>query len=432
MGALKLLSGRRFGPYFAVQGLGALNDNIFRNALATLIVFGIGVQADWDVSALVNLAALLFILPYFLFSAVVGQFADHYEKAGMIRWIKALEVAICLFAGIGLFLGNLWLLMSVVFLLGLQSTLFGPIKYAILPQLLEPEELTGGNGLVAAGTYIAILSGTILGPIVAGLPLDWPWMVLIATLAVAVAGYLAALGVPRVDVGDARLELNFNPISASLQNLERLAADRRQFNHVLGISWFWFYGTIFLVQIPAWTERVLGGNERALSALLALFIVGISIGALVCGKLSRGRIRIGLVPIGAAGMTLFGLDLMLASPASPLANAEIAEILAMPGITRVIIDLILIGISGGLYIVPLYALVQARSDPAERARVIAGLNILNALYMVLASLLAIALLSGLGLSIPQLFGVVAALNLVITATMFLREPQFLGGSVRAG
>ncbi|MGB0514911.1 MAG: MFS transporter, partial [Wenzhouxiangellaceae bacterium] len=200
MAQFALLARRRFGAFFAVQALGALNDNIFRNALAALIVFGIGVEAGWDASALVNLAALLFILPFFLFSAVFGQWADRYEKSAMIRRIKLLELAICLFAGVGLYLGSLWLLMAVVFLLGLQSTLFGPIKYSILPQLLERHELTGGNGLVAAGTYVAILGGTILGPLVAGAPLEWPWLVLLATLLVAAAGYGAALGVPRVPV----------------------------------------------------------------------------------------------------------------------------------------------------------------------------------------------------------------------------------------
>jgi len=425
MGALRLLQHRRFGAYFAVQALGAFNDNIFRNALATLIVFGIGIEAGWDISGLVNLTALLFILPFFLFSAVVGQFADRCEKAMMIRWVKALEIAICLFAGIGLYLGSLWLLMAVVFLLGLQSTLFGPIKYAILPQLLEKHELVGGNALVAAGTYVAILGGTILGPITAGVPLDWPWMVLAATLAVAIAGYLAALGVPSVGIGEAGLKMNLNPVTASWTTLKRLASDSARLNFVLGISWFWFYGTIFLVQIPAWTESVVGGNERVLSSLLALFIIGISAGALLCNRLSHGSIRAGLVPVGALGMTLFGLDLMLASPAQPLDNAGITQMLAAPGSWRIIADLLLIGVSGGLYIVPLYALIQARTENRERARVIAGLNIVNALFMVLASALAIALLTGLGLGIPALFGVVAVLNVLVVARMLWAQPEFI-------
>src|SRR6056297_1050796 len=257
MNLLRLLVQRRFGAFFTVQALGALNDNIFRNALATLIVFGIGVEAGWDASGLVNLAALLFILPYFLFSAVFGQLADRFEKSRMIRLIKLFEMAICLFAGIALYLGNIVALMSVVFLLGFQSTLFGPIKYSIIPQLLEKHELTGGNGLVAAGTYIAILGGTILGPVVAGIPLQWPWMVLAATLAVAIAGYIASLGVPRVAVGDQKLVLNLNPITASWANIKLIGRDRNLLHGILGISWFWFYGTIFLVQIPAWTQAIL-------------------------------------------------------------------------------------------------------------------------------------------------------------------------------
>ena len=425
MTQFKLLGNRRFGPFFAVQALGAFNDNIFRNALATLIVFGIGLEAGLDVNGLVNLAALLFILPFFLFSAIFGQLADRFEKARMIRLVKLFEVLICLFAGVGLYLGNLWLLMSVVFLLGFQSTLFGPIKYSILPQLLEKQELTGGNGLVASGTYIAILAGTILGPIVAGLELNWPWAVLVATLLIALVGWAAAYRVPAVPIGDADLKLNLNPVTASWANLKILGENRTLLNGVLGISWFWFYGTIFLVQIPAYTQGVLGANEAVLAGLLGLFIVGISTGALLCEKLSGGAIEIGLVPIGAAGLTLFGLDLMLASPAVPLVDAGYAELLAMPGIGRIIFDLVMIGISGGLFIVPLYALIQMQSRDDQRARVISGMNILNALLMVLASILAIVMLTVVDLSIPQLFGLVALMNLAVAIYIFTLVPAFV-------
>ena len=424
MNLLRLLVQRRFGAFFTVQALGALNDNVFRNALATLLVFGIGIEAGWDAAGLVNVAALLFILPFFLFSAVVGQLADRFEKSGLIRWIKLLEIMICVFAGVALYLGDIVLLLGVVFLLGFQSTLFGPIKYSILPQLLPPEQLTAGNGLVAAGTYVAILAGTILGPILAGLELDWPWAVLVGSLVIAGIGWLAALIVPRVPVGDADLALNLNPVTASWTTLRRLAANRNRLHSVLGVAWFWFYGTVFLVQIPAWTQGVLGGDERALAALLALFIVGISTGALLCDKLSRGGIEIGLVPIGALGMTVFGFDLMFASPATPLVDASIADLLARDGSLRIVADLLLIGVSGGLFIVPLYALVQSQSGNDERARVIAGMNIMNALFMVLASALAIVLLSFAGLSIPQLFGVVALLNLVVGIYIMWLVPEF--------
>ena len=425
MTQFKLLGNRRFGPFFAVQALGAFNDNIFRNAFATLIVFGIGLEVGLDVNGLVNLAALLFILPFFLFSAIFGQLADRYEKSRMIRLVKLFEVLICLFAGVGLYTGNLWLLLSVIFLLGFQSTLFGPIKYSILPQLLERQELTGGNGLVASGTYIAILAGTILGPIVAGVELDWPWLVLVATLLIALLGWAAAYRVPAVPVGDPGLNLNLNPVTASWANLKILGQNRTLLNSVLGVSWFWFYGTIFLVQIPAYTQSVLGANETVLAGLLALFIIGISCGALLCEKLSNGGIEIGLVPIGAAGMTLFGLDLMWASPSMPLGGAGYAEVLAMSGSWRIILDLVMIGVSGGLFIVPLYALIQARSRDDQRARVISGMNILNALLMVLASILAIVLLTVIGLSIPQLFGIVAVLNLLVALYIFTLVPAFV-------
>ena len=422
--ALQLLLSRRFGSFFAVQFLGALNDNLFRNALATLLVFGIGLEAGWDVSMLVNLAALLFILPFFLFSALFGQLADRSEKSALVRRVKLLEVAICLFAGIGLYLGSLWLLMAVVFLLGLQSALFGPVKYSILPQLLATRDLTTGNGLVASGTYVAILAGTILGPLVAGMPLAWPWAVLVASLVVALVGYATALGVPRVEVGDPGLKLDLNPVRASWVNLRTLAGDRTLRHVVLGISWFWFYGTVFLVQIPAWTGTVIGGDQGVLAAALALFIVGVSTGAMLCARLSRGGIEIGLVPVGALGMTVFGFDLMLASPEQALQRAGVLEVLAAPGSLRWIFDLIAIGVSAGLYIVPLYALIQKLSDAQRRARVIAGMNILNALFMVLASVLAIVLLTALGLSIPALFGVVALMNLVVAGYVFLLVPEF--------
>ncbi|MEM1080343.1 MAG: MFS transporter [Pseudomonadota bacterium] len=425
MTQFKLLGHRRFGPYFAVQALGAFNDNIFRNALSALIVYGIAVQAEMDINGLVNLAVLLFILPFFLFSAVFGQLADRYEKSRMIRLVKLFEVMICLFAGFGLYTGNLWLLLGVVFLLGFQSTLFGPIKYSILPQLLDREELTGGNALVAAGTYIAILAGTILGPIVAGLDLAWPWMVLVATLATALLGWWAAYRVPAVPIGDQQLSINFNPVTASWANLRILGQNRTLLNGVLGIAWFWFYGTIVLAQIPAFTQGVMGANETVLAGFLGLFIIGISTGALLCEKLSNGGIEIGLVPIGAAGLTVFGLDLMWASPNVALVDAGYAEVLAMPGIGRVVFDLLMIGISGGLFIVPLYALIQAQSRDDQRAQVIAGMNILNALFMVLASVLAIVLLTVVELSIPTLFGVVAVLNLLVAIYIFTLVPQFV-------
>lgn len=424
MGQLRLISSRRFGPFFAVQALGAFNDNIFRNALAALIVFGIGIDAGFSADGLVNLAALLFILPYFLFSAVFGQLADRMEKARLIRLVKVFEIVICLFAAIGLYLGNLWLLMSVVFLLGFQSTLFGPVKYSILPQLLERHELTAGNGLTAAGTFIAILAGTIVGPLLAGLPASWPWWVFAATLAVAVAGWIAALGVPRVPVPDPELRMNYNLVTATMEVLRELGGNRTVFNSVLGVSWFWFFGTVFLVQIPAWTQGVVGGNETVLSFFLALFIIGISIGAIACEKLSHGRIEIGLVPLGAAGLTLFGLDLMWASPEMALEGAGLAGVLAVDGAWRVVADLVLIGVSGGVFIVPLYALIQAESPPDRRARNIAAMNILNAGMMVLASVLAIIVLVVLDRSIPELFGLVALLNLAVAVYIFTLVPAF--------
>lgn len=420
-----LLIKKRFFPFFTTQALGALNDNIFRNALATLIVFQAGRMGGLGTDQLVNLAALLFILPFFLFSAMVGQFADKYEKAAQIRRIKLLEVGICLFAAVGFYFDHLPLLLAVLFLLGLQSTLFGPIKYAILPQLLDRDELTGGNGLVAAGTFIAILAGTIAGPLLAGIDTSWPYWVLVATLAVAAAGYAAAWFVPRVEVCDPGLKINWNPFTETWRNLRFLGGNRVVFNGVLGVSWFWFYGSIFLVQIPSYTQGVLGGNEQVLSALLALFIIGISAGSMLCEKLSGRGIEIGLVPIGAFGLTLFGGDLLFASPAQPLVGAGLHEILAQPGSWRIVFDFVMIGVTGGLFIVPLYALIQDRSDPERRSRVIAGMNIINAALMVTAAIFAMIFLGVLDFSIPELFAVVAVINLAVAAYIFFLVPAFV-------
>jgi 1-acyl-sn-glycerol-3-phosphate acyltransferase len=424
MTLLRLLVQRRFGAFFTVQALGALNDNVFRNALATLLVFGIGVEAGWDAAGLVNLAALLFILPYFLFSAIFGQLADRFEKSGMIRWIKLFELAICCFAGVALYLGNVVLLMSVVFLLGFQSTLFGPIKYAILPQLLDRErpdrrQRAGRSRHLHRhpGRHHPRPDPRRHGP----------------GLALGRAGRHAGHRADRLAGGPgrsdgARRRCLAGPQPESDHRLVDHGPPARQQpqSHSYGPR-----RVVVLVLrhgLPGADPGLDPGRARRRRTrpgrTARLFIIGISTGALLCDKLSRGGIEIGLVPIGALGMTIFGLDLMFASPATPLVDATVADLLARDGSLRIIADLILIGISGGLFIVPLYALVQSQSGDDERARVIAGMNILNALFMVMASALAIVLLSVVGLSIPQLFGIVAVLNLAVGVYIVLLVPEF--------
>ena len=416
---------RRFLPYFLVQGLGALNDNIFKNALAALLVFQGSSLAGLNTDQLVNFSAMVFILPFFLFSALFGQFADKFEKSRQIRRVKAFELVIMALATLGFWTGSLPLLFTVLFLLGLQSTIFGPIKYGLLPQVLKREELVGGNALVEMGTFVAILAGTIAGPLLAGIEAPWPVWVSGTALAVAVVGYLASLRIPEIPAVDPELKINWNIATETVRNLRFINQNRTVLNSVLGISWFWFFGATVLVQIPSYSQNILGGDAQLMAFLLGLFIVGISTGSLLCERLSGGDVEIGLVPLGSIGLTVFTLDLAFASPASPTPGMTIGAFLGEAGNWRLILDLLMIGVFGGFYIVPLYALVQARSDPSRRSRVIAGNNILNALFMVVSALFAIVMLGSAGFSIPQLFLASAVLNAVVAIYIYSLVPEFL-------
>ncbi len=412
-------------PFFLTQGLGAFNDNIFKNALAAMLVFEGSKMAGLNTDQLVNFSAMVFILPFFLFSALFGQFADKYEKSLQIRGIKLFEVCIMLLATLGFWLDNVTLLIFVLFLLGLQSTIFGPIKYGILPQILAREELVGGNALIEMGTFVAILAGTIAGPLLAGVDVKWPYWVSGCCLAVAVAGYLFSRRIPVAEAVAPDLKINWNIYAETIRNLKFINENQTVLNSVLGISWFWFFGATFLVQIPSYSQNVLGGDENLMSALLALFIIGISTGSLLCEKLSGRQVEIGLVPFGAIGLTLFGLDLYFASPAAPTPGITAFEFIASGDNWRIMIDLMMIGIFGGFYIVPLYALVQSRSVPSHLSRVIAGLNILNALFMVSAAVMAMLILGPAGLSIPDLFLISAVLNAIVAVYIFTLVPEFL-------
>jgi 1-acyl-sn-glycerol-3-phosphate acyltransferase len=420
-----LFGQRRFMPFFMTQGLGAFNDNIFKNALVALLVFKGSQLAGLNTNQVVNLSAMVFILPFFLFSALFGQFADKYEKSIQIRRVKLFEIVIMLLASLGFWMSSLPLLLFVLFLLGLQSTVFGPIKYGILPQILRKEELVGGNALIEMGTFVAILAGTIAGPQLAGIESSWPYWVGASCLVVAVAGYVYSLRIPTAEAVSPGLKINWNVFSETVRNLKFINENRTVLNSVLGISWFWFFGAIFLVQIPAYSQNVIGGAENLMSTLLALFIIGISTGSLLCERLSGRQVEIGLVPFGAIGLTLFGLDLYFASPTSPGINVGALDFLAHGANWRISADLLLIGMFGGFYIVPLYALVQHRSSRSHLSRVIAGLNILNALFMVIAAVMAMLVLGPADFSIPELFLMTAILNAVVAIYIFTLVPEFL-------
>ena len=424
-GQFRLLGKRRFGPLFLTQFLGAFNDNLFKNALIVLVTFQSAQWTSMRPEILANLAAGLFILPFFFFSATAGQLADKYDKARIARLTKLLEVSIMLVAIAGFLLHSLALLLSALFLLGLQATIFGPVKYAILPQHLREEELVGGNAQIEAGTFVAILIGTLAGGLLAGAGVDAVWIAM-AGFAVAVAGYLASRNIPEAPPPAPELVVNVNPLSETWRNIGFARENRTVFLSILGISWFWLYGALFLAQLPAYGKIVLGGGEGAVTLLLAVFTIGIGVGSLLCERLSARHVELGLVPLGSIGLTIFGLDLALASMALPPVTRElpVAVLLGQSAVWRVLADLLLLGMFGGFFIVPLYALVQLRSTADKRARIIAANNIINAFFMVVGALAAAAMFAG-GLSIPMLFAVAAICNAVVAVFIYGLVPEFL-------
>lgn len=420
-----LLRSRRFMPLFVTQFLGALNDNVIKNAMVVLLTFQAASWTTLKPEVLANLAAGLFILPFFLFSATAGQLADKYDKAWLARLSKVLEIVIVLVAGAGFLMQDLSVLMVSLFLLGLQSTLFGPVKYAILPQHLKEVELVGGNALIEAGTFVAILLGTLLGGLLAGTE-GATLTITLAGLVIAVAGYVASRSIPVAQPPAPNLAIDYNPVTATWRNIRFAQENRSVFLSILGISWFWLYGALFLAQFPAYTKNVLGGGETAVTLLLGVFTFGIGIGSLLCERLSAGKVELGLVPFGSIGLTLFGLDLAFASPSvAPIGTSLGAlDLLAQPNTWRILSDLMLIGIFGGFFIVPLYAVVQQRSSEEHRARVIAANNIFNALFMVGGAIAAALLLSS-GLSIPALFATAAVCNAAVAIFIYGLVPEFL-------
>lgn len=420
-----LLSQRRFLPFFLTQFLGAFNDNLYKNALVVLLTFQAARYTTLSPGILVNLCAGLFILPFFLFSATAGQIADKYEKGRLIRFTKLLEIVIMGLAALAFALSSLPLMLLCLFLMGAQSALFGPVKYAILPQQLHPDELVGGNALVEAATFVAILIGTLGGGVLIGLADGAVWVSVI-TLLLAVLGYLCSRRIPYAAAASPGLRINWNPITETWRNIAFTRGNRTVFLSILGVSWFWFYGAMFLSQFPAYAKDVLGGNEHTVTLLLAMFSVGIGIGSLLCERLSGGKVELGLVPFGSIGMSLFALDLWWGSPVADAGSAALplATVLAQPASWRALADLVAIGIFSGFYIVPLYALIQSRSEPEHRSRIIAGNNILNAAFMVVAAALAAGLLAA-GCSVPQLFLVTALLNVAVALYIYTLVPEFL-------
>lgn len=421
-----LLGQRRFAPLFVTQFMGALNDNVFRSTLSFLLVYGTLIASE-HTNLVVNLAMALFILPFFLFSATAGQLADRYEKATLIRYIKLAEIAVATLGAFAVITQNVPAMLVVLFLLGTQSTFFGPIKYSILPQLLETEELIGGNAQVEMGTFVAILLGTVIGGIVADLE-QVTMLLSVLVIGIALIGYVAARQVPAVGITAPNLKIDFNPITATWDLLKIARGNRPVLLSILGISWFWFMGSAILAQIPNLSRLHLFGDTSVGTLVLCLFTVATAIGSLACERLSGGRVEIGLVPMGALIMALAGIDFYFALNAlTAPATGEVhnwLSFLATDGSFRVLIDLGLIGMSGGLFIVPLYANIQNRTAEDKRARVIAVNNVLNSVLMVLASFSAILFLAILDFTIPEFFLVIVVMHIAVCIFIFHQVPEF--------
>ncbi|MDO4579638.1 MAG: MFS transporter [Acinetobacter sp.] len=424
-----LLATRRFLPMFCTQFLGALNDNVFKQALLLVITYGWISQQSGSISTLNNLAALLFILPYFIFSATAGQIADKYERSQLVRYLKLLEIAVMLLATAGFLIGNLWLLMFALFLMGTQSTFFGPIKYAILPEILKPNELMSGNALFQSGTSIAILVGMILGGAVISLSAGNLLWISLTVLAIAVVGYLASRFILKQPIAAPQLEVDWNFFRTSIQTLKYAKNLPLIFLILLGNSWYWFYGATYLTQIPQLTQQNLHASENVVSLLLTFFSVGIGVGSLLCRKIGGTEVNIKMVPIGAVGLTVFAFYLAAALAFVP---PQTGELLGLSEVFQqgwsyyhVMLAVTLLGISGGFYIVPLYAMMQAYSPRSHRARVVAANNILNAIFMVSSAIFSIIILSVLQIDLKILFCITAVLSAIFTIWLLFKLKSML-------
>ena len=420
----QLFKRRRFSAMFFTQFLGAFNDNIFKQALILVLTYTAASQLGVEVSILNNLAAMLFILPYFLFSALAGQLADKFEKSKLTRFTKLLELSIMMIAAVGFIFEWYALLFVALFLMGTQSTFFGPIKYAYLPQAMHEDELVGANGLFQMGTSLAILLGMIMAGILTQVPQPLYW-ISATVLVIAVLGYFAARSIPTMPAMQPDLKINWNIFTTSVSTVRYLYSLRFLFFVILGNSWFWFYGATFLTQTPEFSKVILHGDESVVIFLLTLFSVGVSIGSLLCKRLTKNQVSLRLLPFGIAGLSIFAIDLYFSlSGLSVDVSSEtligVGGLFEIAGSWRVFVDLFFLGFSGGLYIVPLYASMQAYAPKSHRARIVGANNIFNAIFMVGSAIFSIVVLNSLGMSLPQLFLVTGLLNLVFGVFLYTK------------
>ena len=433
----QLLKEQRFRPFFFTQFLGAFNDNVFKTALITLVAFHAASLSSIDGGTLSTLLPGIFILPFFLFSATAGQIADKYEKSQIIRLVKVCEIGIMAFASGGFFLHNIWLLGAALFRMGMHSTLFGPVKYSYLPQHLKESELIGGNGMVEMGSFVAILLGQILGAWLATVT-NHEIFTSITILVIAALGYSTSRGVPNSPAADSMLNINWNPITETIRNIKLIWGQQQIWLAIIAISWFWFYGATLLAQFPNLAKDVLHGDESVFILLLSVFSIGIGLGSLLCEKLSKGRVELGLVVFGAIGLSIFGADLYFSATSLQdgcsykclfdfqsfiMRDYHNADGHLNWTNWRLLGDIGLIGLFGGFYIVPLYVLIQTRSQAGFQSRVIAANNIVNALFMVVSAGFSVLIFSN-GYSIPQLFLATVLLNIIVTIYLCMGQPEY--------
>ncbi|WP_422138971.1 MFS transporter [Endozoicomonas sp. ALC020] len=422
---LALLGKRRFLPFFLTQFLGAFNDNLYKNCLLLMAAFAAAENLPLNSDLYINLAAGLFILPFFLFSSAAGQICDKYEKSMIIRRVKLLEIVTMAVASGFIITQNYLILLVLLFLMGVQSAFFGPVKYAIIPQHLNENELIGGNALVEMGTFVAILAGTLGAGILIEQADATVW-VAISVVLFAVLGYLASLFIPGAAAADPDLKINLNLFQQTLTIIRKTRSNDSVHKSIIAISWFWALGAAYLTQLPNLASETLKGSPQVVSVMLAIFIIGVAAGSLFCGRLSKGHIEPGIVPIGALGLSLFGIDLYFAvTPATTTNLLTIDAFMENSENLRVLLDLGMIGFFSGLFIVPLYAMVQQRTPANRRAQTIAALNVQNALYMVVSALSGMVFLGFLELSIEQFFLTLGVLNLLICALIFRKVPEFI-------
>lgn len=423
-----LLKTKRFLPFFLTQFLGAFNDNVFKNALVVLLTFKIAQWTTMSAATVASIAPAIFLLPFFLFSATAGQLADKYNRDKIARLVKVFEMLIMLVVGVGFYLHSLGILFGALFMFGMHSAFFGPVKYAIIPQHLSQEELVGGNALIESGTFVAILLGTLVGAVLAAQPSGEVYITVFGFL-FALMGYITSRSIPEAKAPVPELKVNYNPLTETFKNIIFASKNKQVFFSILAISWFWLFGLVYLAEFPVYTQSILHGKEEVITLLLGLFTIGIGVGSLLCEKLSGHKLNMKLVVVGALGLSIFTFDfgyashLLVENKVLAGEGLGIMELLSHIQVLRVFFDLVVVGLFGGFYCVPLYTMMQEKSEEDSRARMVACNNIVNSIFMVVGSVAITLLLSKVGLSLTSVFMVFAAMNVLVTVYIVTKVPE---------